>query len=170
MQVRDVSDLEGVLRGRGAPSSAQAARLSSMATKDRRAELARLNALEHRVRDALTQPAKSSQSAGSLLRELDISAIPDDNDWRGILSAIRAMSPPEEAIDRVALTQFMAYLVGTRECIAAIEGPANTRPRPGPGTSRNDFRRRTRTPPTAYVQLEPSGRPAGGTGERIVFG
>ena len=131
LKVRTGRDLEHALSPRTAPSSLRIAMLGALSEDGHKHEATDIEEVEHRILRALAERPGSSVGPSALLASIDLAQVTQDNDWRGLLAAVRALHPVNEELSRAAITKYAAYLASVRELIQAIRAnrPAQSAPR-----------------------------------------
>lgn len=124
---RSPRDLEFALSGKAGPSTSRAAALVHLADEALLREREHLSRMEQRLAQALAGGDGAADAAGRFLRELDLSLVAEDNDWRAIIYALNALDGSYEGYKRAALAKYLEYLRSGRELITSIY--SNRRPR-----------------------------------------
>jgi len=121
-------DLDFALAGRSGPSSGRAGSLMGLSDAALAHEAEQLADMQQRLEQAVA--AGADGRAGRWLRELDLSLVTEDNDWRRLLAALHALDDRHEEYKRVALAKYLEYVASGRELVRRIRAG---RQRPAPG-------------------------------------
>ena len=79
-----------------------------------------IRAVEQRLSQALSGSLEDVTSISPFLKELDISLISNDNDWRSIFLALNDTATAFEEFKKLALVKYMQYLVSRQEVVKSL--------------------------------------------------
>ncbi len=114
------AEFEFALAGRTCVPSAKIAALVDVSDEDLLKEAAAIKKAERRLAEALSGVLDDSSRINDVLKEIDLSLISNDNDWRTIISALMAVPASNERYKKIALVKYMQYLVSRREIVKGL--------------------------------------------------
>ena len=79
-----------------------------------------IRAVEQRFADALSGSLENVTSISPFLKEMDLSLISQDHDWRAIITALNQLPGQHEECKKVALVKYMQYLNARQEVVKTL--------------------------------------------------
>ena len=121
LELRSAREFELALGGRTGLSTMRIATLGVLADEALLREEDALQAMEQRIVGALGQSAgDAGGGVDHFLRDLDLASVPDDNDWRLVLGAVRGLGEAHDDYKKAALLKYIAYLSSSKEFVRTI--------------------------------------------------
>lgn len=114
------ADLEFALSGRICVPSGKITTLVDVRDEDLLEEAAAIKQAERRFADALSGVLANIGDVNNVLKEINLSLISQDNDWRAIISALMAVPAGYEQYKKIALVKYMQYLVSRQEIVKGL--------------------------------------------------
>ncbi len=114
------AEFEFALAGRTCIPSAKIAALVDVRDEDLLKEAADIKKAERRLAEALAGVLKDSSRINDVLKEIDLTLISNDNDWRTIISVLMAVPASYERYKKIALVKYMQYLVSRQEIVRGL--------------------------------------------------
>ena len=139
MSFASSEELEFALAGRiGIPSS----RIKSLVAAPSKAlqkEAEGIKQIEQKLTKAIALAMEDDNAIGEFFKELDVSVISQDNDWRTIMNALYGLDSSSNEYRKVGLVKYLQYLTARHEVVQTLylsrekQQPA-TPPAPPPAT------------------------------------
>ncbi len=114
------SEFEFALAGRTCVPVSKIAALVDVADTDLLNEAAAIKKAEQRLSEALSGLLANIADINQFLKEIDLSLISQDNEWRAIISALMPVPASFEHYKKIALVKYMQYLVSRQETIKVL--------------------------------------------------
>jgi len=114
------SEFEFALAGRTCVPVSKIASLVDVPDTDLLNEAAAIKQAERRFSEALSGVLANIEDINQFMKEIDLSLISQDNEWRAIISALMAVPASFEQYKKVALVKYMQYLVSRQEIIKVL--------------------------------------------------
>jgi hypothetical protein len=111
------AEFEFALAGRTCVPSAKIAALADVRDEDLLKEASDIKKAERRLADSLSSVLEDSSRINDVLKEIDLTLISNDNDWRTIISVLMAVPASYERYKKIALVKYMQYLVSRQEIV-----------------------------------------------------
>ena len=118
LKFRSKRDLELVLSGKTAPSALKTAELGRLSDEELIRAVNSYRDLERRIVNALAQ----KKGVETLLNDLDLALITEDNDWRAVFRGLRTLDSSADEYKHCALLKFMEYLTLAQQLANTIRG------------------------------------------------
>ncbi len=115
-----VHDFEFALAGRTSVPAAKIASLVELPDDALLKEAEAIRRVEKRFADALSGSLEDVVSISPFLKELELSLISQDHQWRQIVHALNATSKSFEEYTKVALVKYMQYLTARQEIVKTL--------------------------------------------------
>ena len=119
LELRSARELDLALSGRTGLSPIRIATLGALPDEALVREQNALQAMEQSIVGTLARAGENG-ALDRFLRDLDLSLVPDDNDWRSVLAAIRGLDTTHDDYKKAALLKYVAYLTAGKEFVRAI--------------------------------------------------
>ena len=113
-------ELEFALAGRACLPSSKLASMVELSEDALLREVEAIRAVEQLFADALSGSLENVTSISPFLKEMDLSLISQDHEWRAIVTALNQLSRPFEEYKKVALVKYMQYLNARQEIVKTI--------------------------------------------------
>ena len=113
-------DLEFALAGRTCLPSPKIASMLELDDEALLREAEAIRAVEQRFADALSGSLENVTSISPFLKEMDLSLISQDHDWRAIITALNQLPGQDEESKKVALVKYMQYLNARQEVVKTL--------------------------------------------------
>lgn len=113
-------DFAFALAGRAGVPGTRVGALVEMTAESLRREAEAIRQVEQVFNDALDGSLRDVTRIGPFLKEIDLSLISHDHDWRAIIGAVNAIDEPLESYKKVALVKYVQYLAARRQAVTAI--------------------------------------------------
>jgi len=113
-------DFAFALAGRAGVPGTRVGALVEMNAESLRREAEAIRQVEQVFNDALDGSLRDVTRIGPFLKEMDLSLISQDHDWRAIIGALNAIDEPLEDYKKVALVKYVQYLAARRQAVTAI--------------------------------------------------
>jgi hypothetical protein len=136
-------DFEFALAGRTSVPAAKIASLVELPDAALLKEAEAIRKVEKRFADALSGMLEEVTSIGPFLKELDLTLISQDHQWRLIVSALNSMPRSFEAYKKVALVKYMQYLTARQEVVKTLYRTRQLREGASPAGGSTDLQRET---------------------------
>ncbi len=119
-EFRSPADLEFALDGRSSPSVAKSKAMVQLSEEDLVREIDSYLEMEQQLSFALKAGQTGDDSVERLLRDLDLSLIEEDNDWRDLLQVLSNVAAGFANYQRVALEGYLKYVAAGQQLAEAI--------------------------------------------------
>lgn len=119
-QFRTPRDLEFALSGKTSPSSQRTAAIVRLSDTDLIREVESFKQMEQKVSQALARCHDDPNAADEFLRDLDITLVHEDNEWREFLWALARSDGKVPEFKRVALSKYLQFLESAQALVRAI--------------------------------------------------
>ena len=116
----ELTDFEFALTGRTSLPPGKIAALVEMSDEDLLKQVEGIRQVERRFIQVLSQALEDATGVGPFLKELDLSMISEDNNWRAIIAALNRLDHRHEEYKRVALVKYIQYLTARQEAVNTI--------------------------------------------------
>ena len=133
-------EFEFALAGRiGLPAS-RIKLLVSAPSEALKKEVEGIRQMERKLTEAVSVAAGDEGAIGELFKELDLSVISQDNDWRAIINALYGLDSSSDEFRRVGLVKYLQYLAARRDVVQTLyasrqaKQPTSPPPKPVPTT------------------------------------
>ncbi len=113
-------DFEFALAGRTSVPAAKIASLVELPDDSLLKEAEAIRRVEKRFADALSGSLEEVISISPFLKELDLSLISQDHQWRKIVHALNATTRSFEEYKKIALVKYMQYLTARQEIVKTL--------------------------------------------------
>ncbi len=114
------SEFEFALAGRTCVPVNKIAALVDVPNTDLLNEAAAIKQTERGFSEALSSVLANIADINEFLKEIDLSSISQDNEWRAIISALMTVPASFEHYKKIALVKYMQYLVSRQEIIKIL--------------------------------------------------
>ncbi len=114
------AEFEFALAGRTSVPSAKITALANVGDKDLLKQASDIKMAEQRLADSLSSVLEDSSRINDVLKEIDLTLISNDNDWRTIISVLMAVPASYESYKKIALVKYMQYLVSRQEIVRGL--------------------------------------------------
>jgi hypothetical protein len=114
------SEFEFALAGRTCVPVSKIAALVDVADTDLLNEAEAIKQAERRFSEALSGLLANIADINQFLKEIDLSLISQDNEWRAIISALMPVPASFEHYKKIALVKYMQYLVSRQGTIKVL--------------------------------------------------
>jgi hypothetical protein len=114
------SEFEFALAGRTCVPVTKIASLVDVPDTDLLNEAEAIKQAERRFSEALSGVLANIADINQFLKEIDLSLISQDNEWRAIISALMPVPASFEHYKKIALVKYMQYLVSRQEIIKVL--------------------------------------------------
>jgi hypothetical protein len=141
------SGFEFALAGRVGLPSSKIASLCELSDDALLREAEAIRAVEQRFSDALSGALSEVTSVGGFLKEVDLSLISQDHDWRAIITSLNGMPAAFEEFKKVALVKYMQYLTSRQEAVKTLFAHRQTLRQTPPQRGGGDRTQMARPPP-----------------------
>jgi len=115
-----LSEFEFTLTGRICVPATKIIALVDVSDDNLLEEAAAIKQAERRFADALSGVLANIGDVNNVLKEVNLSLISQDNDWRAIISALMAVPAGFEQFKKIALVKYMQYLVSRQEIVKGL--------------------------------------------------
>lgn len=113
-------DFAFALAGRAGVPGTRVGALVDMTAESLRREAEAIRQVEQVFNDALDGSLRDVTRIGPFLKEMDLSLISQDHDWRAIIGTLNAIDEPHEPYKKVALVKYVQYLAARRQAVTAV--------------------------------------------------
>lgn len=129
------NELEFALNGRVGLPSSRFKSLTSAPTDALQKEAEGIRQMERKLTAAITAAMENENAVGEFFKELDLSAVSQDNDWRAIINALYGLDSSSNEYRKIGLIKYSQYLAARREVVQSLysmrqEEPADAPPVP----------------------------------------
>ena len=113
-------EFEFALAGRVALPSSRIKTLMAAQTDSLKKEAIGIKQMEQKFTKAVSNAMEDENAIGEFFKELDISAISQDNDWRAVINALYGLDSNSNEFRKVGLVKYSQYLSSRHDVVQAI--------------------------------------------------
>ena len=129
------NELEFALNGRVGLPSSRFKSLTSAPTDTLQKEAEGIRQMERKLTAAIAEAMEDESAVGEFFKELDLSAVSQDNDWRAIINALYGLDSSSNEYRKIGLIKYSQYLAARHEVVQSLysmrqEEEADTPPVP----------------------------------------
>lgn len=114
------NELEFALTGRVGLPSSRFKSLTSAPTDALQKEAEGIRQMERKLIAAITEAVEDESAVGEFFKELDLSAISQDNDWRAIINALYGLDSSSNEYRKIGLIKYSQYLAARHEVVQSL--------------------------------------------------
>lgn len=114
------NELEFALSGRVGLPSSRFKSLLSTPTDALLKEAEGIRQMERNLTEAIANAMEDASAVGEFFKELDLSAVSQDNDWRGVINALYGLDSSSDEYRKIGLIKYSQYLAARHEVVQSL--------------------------------------------------